>query len=280
MKARPPLRYHGGKWLLAPWIVSHFPAHRLYVEPYGGAASVLLRKPRSSAEIYNDRWTRVVNVFRVLRDPTTAAQLARLLYLTPYARDEFTETDAKRRKTGTTKDVEQARLTIFRSFAGFASASTNEFHPTGFRPVSLRSSTMPSVDWANYPWQIPQFVERLRGVTIENKDALNLIERHDSRDTLFYLDPPYPLATRRARPSKPAFAHEMTDEDHRDLATLLHEVKGMVVLSGYDCPLYQELFGTWTRFEKDHVIDGGRKRVESIWLNPAAALKLPGPHLF
>src|SRR3990172_7088785 len=86
---RPALRYFGGKWRLAPWIVSHFPAHRIYVEPFGGGASVLIRKPRSYGEIYNDIDSHVVNVFRVLRDPQTADELEQLLRLTPFARDEF-----------------------------------------------------------------------------------------------------------------------------------------------------------------------------------------------
>lgn len=86
---RPPLRYHGGKWKLAPWIISHFPPHRIYVEPFGGGGSVLMRKPRTYAEVYNDRWETVVNVFRVLRDPVKAEALRGLLELTPFARDEF-----------------------------------------------------------------------------------------------------------------------------------------------------------------------------------------------
>src|SRR5581483_7877961 len=105
---------------LAEWIISHFPPHRVYVEPFGGAASVLMCKPRSFAEIYNDRWSVVVNVFRVLRDPDTAAALERRLRLTPFAREEFEapwpSDDAD--------PIERARRSILRSFAGFASAST------------------------------------------------------------------------------------------------------------------------------------------------------------
>jgi len=121
MRPRPVLRYHGGKWLLAPWIISHFGPHRVYVEPFGGAASVLMRKKRSPIEVYNDRWGTVVNVFRVLRDPATAAELARMLYLTPFARDEFEGVMPS--EFGELSNVEQARYTVLRSLAGFGSAS-------------------------------------------------------------------------------------------------------------------------------------------------------------
>ena len=89
MIARPVMRYPGGKYKLAKWVISHFPAHETYVELFGGAASVLMRKPRSIGEVYNDLDGDVVNVFRVLRNQEQAAELARLLALTPYAKEEY-----------------------------------------------------------------------------------------------------------------------------------------------------------------------------------------------
>lgn len=115
---RPVLRYHGGKWLLAPWIASHFPAHDVYVEPYGGGASVLMRKARSRAEVYNDLDEDVVNVFRVLRDEGQAERLREVLALTPYSRTEWKESFS------TSDDpVERARRTFVRLYFSFATTS-------------------------------------------------------------------------------------------------------------------------------------------------------------
>src|SRR5574337_272680 len=84
---RPLLRYHGGKWKLAPWILRHLPPHRVYVEPFGGGASVLLQKPRSYAEVYNDLDGEVVNLFIMARE--RGEELAQAIELTPFAREEF-----------------------------------------------------------------------------------------------------------------------------------------------------------------------------------------------
>lgn len=194
---RPPMRYHGGKWRIAQWIIRHLPPHRVYVEPYGGAGSVLLQKPRSHSEIYNDLWDDVVNVFRVLRDPEKAEQLRQQACLTPFSRTEMLESDEP-----ATDEIERARRIIFRSYSGFGSASANSLHKTGFRSTSRRSGNAPSMDWKNWPEHITSFTERLRGVCIESSPALELIEQHDGSDTLFYVDPPLRSRDSRHAPAE------------------------------------------------------------------------------
>lgn len=271
---RPVLRYHGGKFgirgTLADRIIAEFPPHRVYVEAFGGGGSVLMRKPRSYAEVYNDRWDAVVNVFRVLRDPATAAELERRLRLTPFARAEFEQTAAAH-IAEVTDPVDLARLTIMRSFMGFASGASNPFYATGFRSNSNRSGTTPAYDWQHYPDHIAGFVDRLQGVVIENRDALAIIPQHDSADTLFYVDPPYVHATRsdKARPQR-EYVFELTDEDHRALAATLRNVKGMVVLSGYDSELYTCLYDGWRQLSFGALAAGARARTEVLWFNAAA----------
>lgn len=284
---RPVLRYHGGKWRLAPWILSFFPPHRVYVEPFGGGGSVLMRKERSYAEVYNDLDEECVNVFRVLRDPERAAALERGLRLTPYARAEFFEAY----RGGVAGDVERARHTIIKAFMGFGSDAIRDVVPrgmrtrvsthvtsTGFRANSNRSGTTPAHDWQNYPGQITTFCARMSGVVVEQSDGCAVIGTHDRPEALIYCDPPYVHATRR--PKKKGvdgggYRHEMTDDDHRRLAETLHGVRGMVVLSGYPCPLYDvELYGDWQRHERAHLADGARKRTEVVWLNAACVSAL------
>lgn len=281
---RPVLRYHGGKWRLAPWITGHFPQHRCYVEPYAGAASVLLRKHRSYAEVYNDLDGEIVNVFRVLRDLRQVDELKRLLELTPYSRKEF-----ENAYEPVDDPVEQARRTIFKSFGGFGSAAVTGisataagagFRPsTGFRNNSTRSYTTPAHDWLNYPSHVASFTKRLQGVVIENRDALTVMQQMDDQTTLHYVDPPYVHDTRALKKHRTpqSYKHEMTDEDHVALAEILHGLKGMVVLSGYPSQLYAETYKGWETRDRDAHADGARDRVERLWLNPAVSDRL---HLF
>jgi DNA adenine methylase len=257
---RPVLRWHGGKWLLAPWIIENLPPHRIYVEPFGGAASVLIRKPRSYAEIYNDLDGDVVNLFRVLRDPAQGPHLVNVVRLTPFAREEQVEAYS------TTEDaLERARKLIVRSFMGFGSNGTHR--STGFRANSNRSGTTPARDWHNYPEALSAIVERLRGVTVENRDACEVMAQHDCDEALHYVDPPYLPETRDAGGD---YAHELTAEDHARLLIFLRGLKGAVVLSGYPHPLYDEALPGWTRVERRALADGARERTEVLWKNPKA----------
>lgn len=269
MPRRPVLRYHGGKWRIAPWIISHFPAHRVYVEPFGGAASVLMRKPKSFAEVYNDLDGDLVNVFRVLRDPISAALLRALLELTPWARAEFDLSYVP----CPTEPIEQARRTMVRCAMGHGTSSRRKGR-TGFRGKAFRQNQTGSQDWTTWPQQIDAWVERLRAVVIECRPAYEIIAHQDTPETLFYVDPPYPLETRNSMRNRGdlgrAYAHEMTTEDHTALADQLREVRGMVVLSGYACPLYDDdLYHDWFRVDREAWADGGRKRTEVLWLNRA-----------
>lgn len=276
---RPVLRWHGGKWKLAPWIIGHFPPHRIYVEPYGGAASVLLRKERSPfAEVYNDLDDEVVNVFRVLQDRPAGEELVRLLSLTPFSRAEF-----ERAFESTDGAIERARRLVVRSFFAGGSRGVLQIDRVnaGFNGGSARArggNPQPSHahDWRGYPAALAAIVDRFSAVTIESRHALEVLRQHDGADTLFYVDPPYLWSTRSKgnRFDIKHYRHELTDDDHVALLDALDGLQGMVVLSGYPAPLYDDRLGHWRRVETRALADGARERTEVLWLNPACAAAL------
>jgi DNA adenine methylase len=259
---RPVLRYFGGKWMLAPWIIEQMPPHRIYVEPFGGAASVLMRKPRSYSEVYNDVDGEIVNVFRVLRNPVLAVELERAIRLTPYAREEFEASYEP-----TSDPVEGARRTVIRSFMGFGCNAISQ--KVGFRATGTRQNGAAAQEnWRNYPDHIKAFSERLQGVVVENRPAVEVLRQQDTPETLHFVDPPYIHSTRT---QTAGYAHEMSDDDHRELLTTLRELRGMVILCGYRNEVYDSL--GWETREAKHYADSGKKldrdRTEVLWLNPA-----------
>jgi len=276
--ARPVLRWHGGKWLLAPKIIRFFPPHHVYVEPFGGAASVLLRKERSYAEVYGDLDAEAVNLFQVLRDEIMAAKLVEALRLTPFARAEFEAAYRPSRSR-----VERARRLVIRSFMGFGSDGATGEYRTGFRANSNRSGSTPAADWRNYPDALPRIVERLRGVVIECEDAIALMRRHDGPNTLVFADPPYMLDLRsrtNRRRGGGTYRHEMSQAQHITLLEALRALVGMVVLCGYPSELYDGLLVGWRRVEFDALADGASPRTECLWLNPACVDALGHGPLF
>lgn len=268
MIKKPLMRYHGAKFRLADWVMQFFPPHDTYVEPFGGAAGVLLQKPRSYSEVYNDLDSTIVNVFRVLQDPATALLLKRKLESTPYAREEF-----ELAYQHTSDPVESARRTLIRASMGFGSAGATK-HKTGFRVDTAREYSTSAHLWPRLPQELLLFTERLKGVLIENKPAVDVIKNHDRSNTLFYVDPPYRFDTRQMGNHRHYYNHEMTDDQHQELLQELIKLDGMVVLSGYDSEQYNDTLTDWTRHATSARISSWRgtgTRTEMVWVNPRCA---------
>ncbi len=277
--SRPLLRWHGGKWLQAPWIIAHFPPHRVYVEPFGGAWSVGFRKPRSYAEIWNDLDCELWNLFQVLKDTAQAKHLVEAISLTPFAREEFNQAYFP-----ANEEIERARRLLVRSFMGFGSDGASGIYRTGFRAASNRSGTTPAHDWMNFPPALVQIIERLRGVVIESRPALQVLKRQDAPDALHFVDPPYLHETRKRAHRRPdkggVYRHELTDDQHAELLAALLDLKGMVVLCGYPSAMYDAALPGWTRIDRKAFADGAIERTKCLWLSPAVVAGLGNGPLF
>lgn len=274
--ARSPFPWFGGKQKLADDILSLFPAHNVYVEVFGGGASVLLSKAPGKLDVYNDLDEGLVNFFRCLRDHP--AELVARLELTPYSRREW---ELARESYLVEPDpVERARLFYViaaGSFAGFAARDNGQAgrgwggERLGRMHLSRAASTANRVD------NIWRFVQRMRLVQVDCLDWRKCLERYDEPNALFYLDPPYVPATRRAG----GYTHELTTDDHAELVDRVLALKGVAIISGYDHALYAPLVerGGFTRHE--HGVwataarmepGGDRRRTEVVWASPRASL--------
>jgi len=255
---KPPFAYYGGKTTLAPVIAGLLPAHEHYVEPFAGSLAVLLAKKPSRAETVNDLDGDLVTFWRVLRDQ--GDELERLALLTPHARDEWrTSRDGL---DAAPTDLERAR----RVWTVLTQSRGNNMTGNGWRyRTDPGGSSMPLALDA-YANRITQAAQRLRRVTLENRDALDVIRDYGKHaDSCIYADPPYLGSTRTT-----GYRVEMTGDDaHIELAGALNECKASVVLSGYDAPLYADLFDGWHRVDlaAPTTLSGDTDRVEVLWSN-------------
>jgi len=260
---RPALRYFGGKFRLAPWIISHFPYHVCYVEPFCGAASVFLLKAPAEFEVINDIDGNVVNFFRVLRE--RKEEFIAAILMTPYSREEFDLAWYP-----ATDPLERARRYYIRSWQGWGGKGTVEQHPGWRYQHSNNRGKSVIKDW-NATEHLHAITARLKRVMIENDDVLNVIKRYDTPNTLFLLDPPYLPDTRSARWRAASYKHEMTPKQHRQLLDVLLEIEGMAIISGYPSELYEKKLAGWRRVQTTaRTTNTSNTKIEVAWVSPAA----------
>lgn len=250
------MRYPGSKWAIANWIIGFFPEHHSYLEPFFGSGAVLFNKNRSDIETVNDLDGNVVNLFGWIKsDPE---RLAHEIYYTPYARQVYEDAFSAEQEDSLQRAVNfYIKLNMGQGFR------TNGERTGWKNDIQGRERAYAAFDWCNLPEKIMQAAERLRGVQIENRPAVELIQRFNFSNVLIYADPPYVLGTRHGKQYK----CEMDDADHNDLIDALLDHKGPVILSGYDNDLYNDRLKGWNRKETTCYTQSRAKKKEILWMN-------------
>lgn len=257
--------WYGGKFSHLDWLLPQLPDCLHYCEPFAGSGAVLLNRVPSPVETYNDIDGEVVNFFRVLREEKDS--LIEQIALTPFSREEFgvaCELDPN------LTNIERARRFYIRARqvrTGLAQTASIG------RWANCKNTTRAGMSGVVSRWlggveQLDFIAERLLRVQIENRPAIDVIKLYDSKETLFYCDPPYVHETRG---DTKAYGFEMTNSDHKELAETLNAIDGMAAISNYDCGLMDELFPSnkWTKIYSPSKIIHSTKdiRQEVLWVN-------------
>lgn len=258
---KPLLKYPGGKWRISKWIIDHFPEHKVYLEPFFGSGAVFFNKQPSYIETVNDIDGNIVNLFRVCRD--FPKQLATVINLTPFARDEFIFCYEMK----VDDPIERARRTIVRYHQSFGTSNSSR---NSWRNVQTYGGPRCATMWNYLPQAVIECCERIKEAQIENTDALELIKRYDDENTLIYCDPPYLPNLRK----KNMYALEMDENQHRALLEVICKSKSKIIISGYDSQLYNDKLAGWNSDTIETTAQMGLHRVEKIWFNYDSPMKL------
>ena len=283
-----PFPWLGGKSRLANTILPLLPFHATYVEPFGGAANILLAKEPSRVEVYNDASDLLVNFFRVLQDPIQRAALLDRLEYTPYARMEYA---LALERLDDPDPVMKAWGFFVAQCQGISGGGS--FGGRGAANWGYSRTTDQAQSFRGHVEKLPAIAERLLGVQIEHCDGVDVIRRWDAPDTLFYIDPPYADSARTNKSGRAAYHAEIDDDGHRTLVDALLRLRGGAILSGYRTTLYDPLEDAgWERREFSMDLSSAarvrtfdsmnptgkerRKRIECLWLSPDVAAAAAG----
>ena len=248
------LKYPGSKWKIAEWIIGLFPEHKVYCEPFFGSGAVFFNKKPCYIETINDVDGNIVNLFKMCREHPE--ELSRAINLTPFSREEFVSCY----DMSVDDPIERARRTVVRYHQSFGTSNSSK---KSWRNVQTYGGPRCATMWNDLPETVISCCERLKCAQIECIDAIELIKRYNSSDTLIYCDPPYLQDLRKRN----MYAHEFTEEQHKELLSVLLQSKSKVILSGYDSKLYNNTLKDWNTAEIETIAQMGLHRTEKIWFN-------------
>ncbi len=232
-RCKSPVKWFGGKGNMIAKLRPLIPEHKVYVEPFCGGASMFFCKAPGGLEVINDLDEGLTNFYRVLRDPELFPKLLVKLMLTPYSRPEFNRAKKTWEREG--DPLEKAYLwfvVIRQSFNG----STQNGWGSVVSSIE-RNMAKTCCNWQSVIADLFFFHERLMQCQVEQQDWRTILNRYDSKDTFFYLDPPYVLSSRRSG----GYLHELADSDHVNLIERIKRLEGKVLLSGYPNEIYDAL---------------------------------------
>lgn len=258
-----PLKYPGGKRYDAAWIVSHFPPHKHYVEPFAGSAAVLFASTQPDrSEVLNDIDRKLANFWSVLADPQLSQAFIQSVQMIPVSRAIW-EASAEWVDGDPVGNAVRYFVRVRQSYCGGQNSFCILSKSRTRRGINEQASA-----WLSAVERLPEIAARLRGVVVECRPAVDVIKAEDRPGTLFYLDPEYYPGTHAPRMYKCG----MTLEDHKTLVKTLKNVKGKVVLSGYDNPLYADYLRRWRRVCRDRPNSMSKseykgQETEVLWMN-------------
>ena len=256
--------WYGGKFSHLDFLAPLLPEDAThFCDVFGGSAAVLLNVGPYPVETFNDIDSDLVNFFAILRDQHE--ELLGAISLTPFSREEL---ERACEPASGLSPVERARRFYIRARQTRTGlAQTSSVGRWAHCVLTSRAGMSGSVSrWLGSVDGLAEITTRLRRVQIENAPAVEVIQRYDTPETLFYLDPPYVHA---ARGDTASYGFEMTDAEHHELAEYLGVIRGRAVISGYRTQLYDELFRDWQRIDADEqrVSSVNAMRQESVWMN-------------
>lgn len=268
MKITAIAPWFGSKRTLAPRIVAELGQHSAYWEPFCGSMAVLLAKEVASSETVNDLHGDLINLARVLKQESTAIDLYSRLSRFLMHEDIFHELADRWKARGyipatDEASVDRAEEFMVCSWFGRNGVAGTPSYNQGFCVRYTKNGGHAATRWRSCVASIPEWHNRLCGVTILNRNAFELLERiDDAAQTAMYIDPPYIVKGAK-------YVHDFKEDDHAKLAKLLQRFRKLrVVVSYYDHPDLSKLYPKWMKVNcpvtKSLVNQGMRDKEGSI----------------